>query len=68
MRDRFIANLVKYLRKNKNTYFLTGDLGFGVIDNLSNIYPKNVINVGVSEQNMIGVAAGLASRGAKVIV
>lgn len=68
MRDRFIENLKNYIKDNSNTYFLTGDLGFGVIDKLYTKYPNNVINVGVSEQNMIGIASGLASRGSKVIV
>lgn len=68
MRDRFVKNLINYIKKNKDTFFITGDLGFGVIDELSKKFPKNIINAGVSEQNMIGVASGLASRGSKVVV
>ena len=38
-------------------------LGFGVLDNFIKKYPKNFINVGVAEQNMIGVATGLSKKG-----
>ena len=69
MRDRFIANLETHILKSKKKIILiTGDLGFGVLNNFIINYPDNFINAGVSEQNMMGVAAGLASQGAKVIV
>jgi transketolase len=42
---------------------LTGDLGFGVLTPFARAYPKNFLNVGVAEQNMTGVAVGLAREG-----
>lgn len=56
------------MKKNKNSYFLTGDLGFSVLEDLQKEFPTRVINMGVAEQNMIGVASGLALSGKKVFV
>ena len=46
--------------------FLTGDLGFNAFENLQSTLKDRFINTGVAEQNMVGVAAGLASKGYKV--
>jgi transketolase len=48
--------------------FLTGDLGFGVLDELASEFPDRLINAGVSEQNMLGMAAGLAFEGYRPFV
>jgi transketolase len=53
---------------DSNFMLLTGDLGFGVVEKFQNSYPAQFINCGVAEQNMIGMAAGLASEGKKVFV
>lgn len=45
---------------------ISADLGFGVYEAFEEKYPKNFINCGVAEQNMIGVACGLALTGKKV--
>jgi transketolase len=42
---------------------LTADLGYNVLEPLLRAHPRRVINVGVAEQNMAGVAAGLAHSG-----
>ena len=55
MRDYFIKVFEKKVQKNDNTILITADLGFGVLDNFRKKYPKKYINVGVSEQNMIGL-------------
>lgn len=48
-------------RFNKKKYiFLTGDLGFNALENLHKKIGSNFINAGIAEQNMVGVAAGLA--------
>lgn len=49
----------------KKHYFLTADVGFGVVDGLDTDY-FNVINVGIAEQSMIGIASGLALSGEHV--
>lgn len=66
MRDRFISRLLEEARKDKNIMLLTGDLGFGVLDAFSKELPEQFMNIGVAEQNMIGIAAGLALEGHKV--
>jgi transketolase len=63
MRDTFIRILTKLTTINENIILLTGDLGFGVLDDFSRRFPKNYLNVGVAEQNMTGIAAGLALEG-----
>lgn len=54
------------MKEDENIYFLTGDLGFNVVEKLQESFPNRFINVGVAEQNMIGIAAGLAMSGKKV--
>jgi transketolase len=66
MRETFIRTIEELCRKDKNIYLLTGDLGFRVFDNFRKKYPKNFLNVGIAEPNMIGIASGLALSGKKV--
>jgi transketolase len=47
---------------------ITGDLGWGVVEEFARRYPKNFINAGVAEQNMMGMAAGMAAEGYHVFV
>jgi len=66
LREQFVSRLIKYSKKNKNLFLLTGDLGFSVLEPFREQNPKNFFNMGVSEQNMMGVAAGLSLEGNKV--
>ena len=66
MRDCFIELLRLEAVKNKNIMLLTGDLGFGVLDEYRETIPEQFLNVGIAEQNMTGVAAGFAMEGFKV--
>jgi transketolase len=68
MRDTFIAELVKQARINKNIILMVGDLGFSVVEPFQEEFPDRFINAGVAEQNMMGVAAGMASEGCHVFV
>ncbi len=43
------------------------DLGFSVLENFAQAFPKRYVNVGVAEQNMTGVAAGLALSPEKIV-
>jgi transketolase len=63
MRDRFIETLINQIHENPEIILITGDLGFGVLDKFKEQYPDNFINAGVAEQNMTGLAAGLALEG-----
>jgi transketolase len=50
-------------RQDKRVMLLTGDLGFGVLDRFAETFPDKFLNVGVAEQNLTGVATGLALEG-----
>jgi transketolase len=68
MRKAFFANLMENARQDSSIWLLCGDLGFSVLEPFKAAFPDRFINVGIAEQNMIGVAAGLALSGAKVFV
>lgn len=63
MRTAFIQQLSIEARKHPNVFLLVADLGFSVVEPFAREFPKRYLNVGVAEQNMTGVAAGLASEG-----
>ena len=66
MRKHFIENLVKLNKKKKNIYMVINDLGYNVVEPFSKIFPKRIFNAGVSEQNMMGMSAGIASEKVQV--
>ncbi len=68
MRKEFIKILCKKAEVDKKIFLIVADIGFGVIEPFAKNFPKNFINVGVSEQNMAGMAAGIASEGYKVFI
>ncbi|MFA6547757.1 MAG: transketolase C-terminal domain-containing protein [Candidatus Magasanikbacteria bacterium] len=68
MRNTVINNIFEEAKKNPNIILLIGDLGYSVVENFQRELPKQFINVGIAEQNMIGLAAGLALSGKKVFV
>lgn len=55
--------MIRETSKDPRIMLITGDLGFGALEPYEEKFPSNYLNVGVSEQNMIGVAAGLAKTG-----
>ena len=63
MRDTFIRELEKVAREKSSVFLLTGDLGFGVVEKFAEEFPRQFLNAGVAEQNMMGMAAGLADSG-----
>ena len=63
MRDHFIQRLGELVHQDPNILLITGDLGFGVFNEFRENYPANFINVGVAEQQMTGLATGLALEG-----
>lgn len=66
MRNTFIKVLFEAAKKDKDIIFITGDLGFSVVEEFANELPSQFINAGIAEQNMTGVAAGMALSGKKV--
>jgi transketolase len=58
--------LYQEAKKNKNIILLIGDLGYSVVEEFQKNLPDQFINIGIAEQNMAGIAAGLALTGKKV--
>lgn len=63
MRTTVINTLIELAERDNRIMLITGDLGFMVIDPFTAKFPDRFINVGVAEQNMIGIATGLAEAG-----
>lgn len=63
MRTAFIQQLQLEAKRDPNLFLVVGDLGFSVVEAFADEFPDRFLNVGVAEQNMTGVAAGLASEG-----
>lgn len=68
MRTSFISQLVEKARINDRIFLVVGDLGYNVVEKFANEFPDRFLNAGIAEQNMIGVAAGLAMQGYIVYV
>lgn len=63
MRDAFIDELVTLAEAHDHIALIVGDLGFSVIEPFADRFPDRFFNAGVAEQNMTGLAAGMASEG-----
>ena len=63
MRDHFIKRLSEIAERDSRIMLVTGDLGFGVFDEYRRRFPGQFINAGVAEQNMTGIATGMAMEG-----
>jgi transketolase len=63
MRTAFINALIQQARVNPKLFLVVGDLGFSVVEPFAQEFPDRYLNAGVAEQNMTGIAAGLASEG-----
>ncbi len=63
MRDTFIRQLTKRAAQDDRIMLVTGDLGFGVLTKYADDFPKQFVNAGVAEQNMTGIATGMALEG-----
>jgi len=63
MRGDFFDRLLETMRKNEKIFFLMGDTGYNLVEPLFEEFPDRTLNVGVAEQNLIGIAAGLCSLG-----
>ena len=63
MRNAFIEELVALASTHDHIALVVGDLGFSVIEPFADRFPDRFVNAGVAEQNMTGLAAGMASEG-----
>lgn len=66
MRTAFINQLIEEAKENDKIFLIVGDLGFSVVEPFAELFPNRFLNVGIAEQNMTGVAAGLAKEGYNV--
>jgi len=63
MRVEFVKAVDEVLAQDESSLFITGDLGYNAFEDLKARYGKRFLNAGVAEQNMMGVAAGMALAG-----
>jgi transketolase len=63
VRDAFFSALAELGAADERVWALTGDLGIGLFDEFEQAAPGRYLNVGIAEQNLVGVAAGLAYAG-----
>ena len=63
MRTAFIRALTDLAGQDRRITLVTGDMGFGVVEKFAQAYPEQFVNAGVAEQNMTGVAVGMALTG-----
>jgi transketolase len=63
MRTAFIEQLCAVAEQDDRVWLVTGDLGYSVLEAFADRFPGRYLNAGVAEQNMTGIAAGLALRG-----
>jgi transketolase len=63
MRKEFAQHIEKIARENESVIFITGDLGFMALENVQQAIGNRFVNGGVSEQNIITMAAAMASEG-----
>jgi len=68
MRDAFSEELVRLGKADPNVLLLTGDHGYALFDVFRKECPAQYINAGIAEQNMVGLAAGLARTGFRPFV
>ncbi|MBS7808568.1 transketolase C-terminal domain-containing protein [Variovorax sp. PCZ-1] len=68
MRQAFSDTLIKLAAEDERVVLLTGDHGYALFDEFRRRLPNQYINAGIAEQNMVGMAAGLAKVGMRPIV
>jgi len=66
MRDAFLGRICDAMALDPAIYFTTADFGSPVLDRIRGQFPDRFANVGIAEQNLINVSAGLAIEGYKV--
>jgi transketolase len=68
MRKEFMDELINRATVDERVMLIVGDLGYSVVEPFAERFPDRFINAGVAEQNMMGLAAGMASEGYHVFV
>ena len=65
MRKQFIEKLTELAEKDPKVILIVGDVGFSFLEQFKDRFPNQFLNAGISEQNMMGLAAGMATEGWK---
>ena len=68
MRKEFGKVILELAEKDESIYLVTGDIGYGIFDGFREKFPDRFINLGICEQSMISMAAGMALEGLKPYV
>ncbi|HOW89024.1 MAG TPA: transketolase C-terminal domain-containing protein [Elusimicrobiales bacterium] len=63
MRGAFVKTLIELAAGDRRVLLLTGDIGYMALEPFAERFPDRFFNVGVAEQNMLGIATGLAEAG-----
>ena len=58
-----MRELAELAERDSRVVLITGDLGFMVVEAFADRHPDRFFNAGVSEQNMVGLATGMAEAG-----
>lgn len=66
MRDAFLSKLAVQMELDEDVFFLTADFGSPVIDHIKMQFPSRFLNVGIAEQNLVNLAAGIGLEGFRV--
>ncbi len=66
MRDALLLRIHEAMASDADIYFVTADFGSPILDRIRTDHPNRFVNVGIAEQNLINVSAGLALEGFKV--
>ena len=65
MRGRIIDTIFEKMHCNQDLFFLTADMGINLVEKFEEKFPSRYLNVGISEQNLVAVSAGLCNLGYK---
>jgi transketolase len=68
VRNAFADHVTQLAGDDARVVLLSGDIGNKLFDRFKERFPKRFYNCGVAEQNMIGVAAGMALSGLRPVV
>lgn len=63
MRSRIFEKLFARMTCDPSVFFLTADMGINLVERIQEAFPDRYCNVGIAEQNLIGVGAGLCNAG-----
>src|SRR5262249_51456034 len=63
MRRQIIESIFQRMAADNDEFVLTAEMGINLVEKFEEKYPERFANVGISEQNLVGVSAGLVNLG-----